>query len=407
MTMPGLQELDPWLFYSEFRTGPGGDWALIPFARRYKPEPGKKSKERSDEPCFMCRDQWSTLEGFLYYKGEERETVHAKGFVVLDNKFPVVSKANITQNDIEARLGNLGLFYSRRPADGRHLVIGEPQHIIDPFADAEETKIYYANLTWMYRTVLKSLRAEGYEWAGLGKNRNGMAQKKNGGAIEEVVLHAGASQPHPHSQVIATSSFVPQWVEWTYYVWHQRFDRLRIPLLGIQLPLYKKSRDIGKDLVTTALHGVMLRGCGECLESRENRYASPFKIASDDIHASFKSPFGTMNPYQHEFRIVPYAHTSHFDDMTEEQAASFAGTLQKTMVWLGQQYGDCGYNFELRQGPWNGRHASKAFHWSFRIYPAMPELKSLKQDGFMSHLLGAAILPEPPEDVLLRNRRGT
>ena len=116
----------------------------------------------------------------------------------------------------------------------------------------------------------------------------------------------------------------------------------------------------------------------------------------------FKYP--DVNPWHVKIRILPYEHKSRFDEISEEEAESLAAVLHQTMKALGRKYPNCGYNFELRQGPWKlpehyGRIGvnPNTYHWGLSVYPASSDLDTMRQDGFMSHLLGMAVLTDTPE----------
>lgn len=299
-----------------------------------------------------------------------------RGLYILDNAFPVVSVHNDSSGVDAGRTTPTDFssaFYEMSAAHGRHLVMIEADnHRLDPFSDSRETKAYYRNLVWGYIQMLSSLKNEGYVWGGVGKNRNGLTAK--GHAID-----AGASQAHPHSQAIAMSRFVPK--------------DLEQHILSTQ--------ELNTYLIADDSKRPMLRGCPGCLEVRDNGHSSRLLYATG-THASFVAPVPKgQNPYHVEIRIVPYAHQSHFEGMSPEEAGSFADVLHRTMVLLGLQFPNMGYNFELRQGPWkSGRGGdTRASHWEFGIYPAWPALDTEKHTGFIPHLLGAPVLKIAPEDI--------
>lgn len=366
-------EQDPWIAVgrvAELRTGSSGGRAIIAHPRREKAE----ASMEKPEACVFCPEGRSKVEP--YFQGGLRGEMDARGLYVIGNKFPVVTPE--TGEDLALPRG-LGMTVSRIPAAGIHLVMIEDPHDLDPFSDSAETRDYYGNLVWGYVQMLRALKAGGYEWGGIGKNRNGV--NRNGS-----VARAGASQPHPHSQAIATDT-LPDWLERCFYQWSRAPDE-----------------------ATDSEGNLSVAGCPGCMVSRARRY-EPARIAADDRHISFVSTSPDVNPWHKQIRILPYSHSSRFDEMTDEGAASLSGVLHKTMMALNYGYPDCGYNFELRQGPWKPpAHYSEppemtghsgwkldTYHWDLRVYPAYSELGTMRYDGFMSHLMGMPVLTETPE----------
>ena len=353
---------------SHIRYSPAGDIALVSPAR------GKKPTSSIDQACIFCPESRDKLaESFL--KGNSLDEMLERGLYILDNAFPVVSVPDSAGGNDAGRASPAGfnpVFYDMRIAHGRHLVMIETDnHHLNPFSDGAETKGYYQNLVWGYIQMLKSLEAEGYVWGGVGKNRNGLT-------AEGRVIDAGASQRHPHSQAIAMNGLVPRGLEDYVLSTNEVNDRLKSD---------------GKAL--------MLQGCSGCLEVRDNRYSSRLLYANK-THVSFVAPVPkSQHPYHVEIRIAPYNHQSHFENMSPQEADSFADVLHRTMVLLGLQFPNMGYNFELRQGPWKpGRGGdARASHWEFSIYPAWPALDTEKHTGFIPHLLGASVLKVAPEEI--------
>ena len=190
---------DPWsgIRISEIRSGASGDRVIIAHSRRKKP-----SLQKKEQSCIFCPENRQSL-AESYFQGTLHGEMEKRGLYIIDNKFPVVSYPELSRDLI---LPGGGPTFDRIPATGRHLLMIEtPNHNLNPFSDSAETRDYYGNLIWGYRKMMQSLRDDGYEWGGLGKNRNGV---NNDGSV----ALAGASQSHPHSQAIATG-ILPTWLE--------------------------------------------------------------------------------------------------------------------------------------------------------------------------------------------------
>jgi len=344
---------DSWSELSEMRFSPGGRILIVAGKRGGKPE-------GSSEGCIFCPEKQHLLE-----KPEVGEAAkdfiraaEQRGFYVVKNKYPVVSSRESGSGE-----STLGVYYTRKTARGAHWVIIEPEHGVNPFSD--DSASYYRNLAFSYREVLRALKAEDYMWAGIGKNRNGVNGAK-----------AGSSQPHHHSQAIATD-FLPRWIK--------DYDRMG-----------------NFELIKDGSGHDMLHGCHHCMEARNNRWAET-RLFYDEKHLSFVSPApDESQAYSKEIQILPYNHQGFFDRLSDGEVESFGRILHNTMVMIGSTYPLCGYNFELRNGPWASEHGERPYHWQFYIYPASPELGNARPYGIVPHLLGASVVTESPEKFAAR-----
>jgi len=203
---------------------------------------------------------------------------------------------------------------------------------------------------------------------GIIKNRNGIYK-------DGTVIHAGASQQHSHSQPIALS-WTPKWI----------YDELL------------SYNEFEKRIKTDGL-GLALGTCSECWELRD--IFSSLMITNNNTHVSYRTPYSSLNPFHFQIKILPINHQSYFDQMTREEITSFTSILHQTMIALGREYPNCGYNYVLAQAPWNSSREPKSFHWRFSIYPAWPDKKTMRYDGAMPLLLGIPILKDSPESDAL------
>ena len=348
--------------FSSIISGPDWNMAII--------APARGKKVQAVEECIFCPESRDKLvEPFL--SGNLREEMESRDLYILRNAYPVVTPSENIPNGIANR-GFYGVFHDKNILPGEHiLMIETPNHNLNPFSSSHEAKEYYNNLVWGYIQMLKSLKEKGYSWAGLGKNRNGIY-------LDGSTIDAGASQPHPHSQAISMD-FVPR-----------NLDRI----------LFELNRHPG-ELKRDSL-GELLPACPSCQQDRDGVFQN-IKLVFDGMHVSYVVPNPTLNPYHIEIRIAPINHQSHFEEMSLEQSASFATVLHETMIKLNKSYPNMGYNFELKQGPWKSDRYGiknvyniKNSHWKFGVYPAWPNLDTEKNIGFISHLLGVAVLKVLP-----------
>ena len=171
--------------FAHIRFAPSGDIALVAPARAKKPT-------SLEGICIFCPDTRSNLTEPS--SGVDLAEMNRRGLYILDNAYPVTLPRE-SELGIEKSFahGMGGVFYDWDIAVGKHLVMIEtPNHELNPFSRSRETASYYKNLVWGYIQMLKSLKAEGFRWGSVGKNRNGR-------------FEAGASQDHLHSQALATN----------------------------------------------------------------------------------------------------------------------------------------------------------------------------------------------------------
>src|SRR3989338_8268749 len=286
--MPGEKStyIDPWLSFNEVRRDASGRYAIVANSRRGKPEPGKDKKP---EGCIFCPESRGRL-AEPYLDGQAKKEMKARGLYIIPNKFSVVSPPESVPDFYKDHGGGLPGLYEGRTIIGRHLVMIEsPNHNPDPFSDSLETGKYYENLVWGYLQMLRALRAEGLAWGGLGKNRNGIS--KDGS-----IIHAGASQPHPHSQAVGLASEIIKGENGKRVVWsggkygegessivYETEWALRsLPFKWLLNSIQnREGLEIPVDL--TSLSGVYasrdkknrkhLRGCDECLSSVAAEYS--------------------------------------------------------------------------------------------------------------------------------------
>ena len=361
--------------FSHIRFAPDGDIALVAPARAKKPT-------SLEGLCIFCPDTRINLAE--PYPSVDLAEMDRRGLYMLQNAYPVtLSRESELQIDKRFVAGFGGVFYNWDIAVGRHLVMIEtPNHELNPFSRSRETASYYKNLAWGYIQMLKSLKSEGFRWGSVGKNRNGTDRhgKK---------LDAGASQDHLHSQALAAN-----------------FNLMRLE------NLVRFYDGFDYNLLEDSFGCKMMRGCGPCMEVRDNssyNRSGRRLFKGDNSYISFVAPVPRgSNPYNFEVRIAPLGHQSHFEDMTPEQGDAFAEVLHKTMEMLGRRFPNMGFNYILWQGPWKAdRYDIRTSHWEFSIYPSCSE-EYEKHTGFIPHLLGAPVLKSTPEQLareIIRYRR--
>ncbi len=180
--------------------------------------------------------------------------------------------------------------------------------------------------------------------------------------IETVVLFrnhgaaAGASLPHPHSQIIALAMTPPRLralADWMHQSW----------------------QDTGRCVTCDELE-VERADCRRVVESTQDFLAVV--------------PFAASVPF--EIWIVPRRHQASFTDMSEAECADFGQILRNALRRLRSACGDPPYNFAVESFGFLGRDAPAPHaHWRLRIAP------DLVTWGGFELASGVPINPSQPE----------
>lgn len=143
---------------------------------------------------------------------------------------------------------------------------------------------------------------------------------------------AGASQPHPHSQIITT------------------------PLIDI---------DLRKALINSQKN---FRKNGKCINCQMNEWERKVKkrIVFENKHFLAVCPFASKAAF--EVIISPKKHLSNFERITEEEKQQLAQALKAVLAKLYKALNNPSYNFYLKTSPCDGKNYP-FYHWHFTILP--------------------------------------
>lgn len=143
---------------------------------------------------------------------------------------------------------------------------------------------------------------------------------------------AGASQPHPHSQIITT------------------------PLIDI---------DLRKALINSQKHSKQKRKCLYCqMNNRERRIKKRIVFENRDFLAV--CPFASKAAF--EVIISPKKHLSNFERITEKEEQQLAEVFKAVLGKLYKALNNPPYNFYLKTSPCDGKNYP-FYHWHFTILP--------------------------------------
>ncbi len=230
---------------------------------------------------------------------------------VVPNKFPAVRQIADDSRGLTQRF-DLRLL----PGFGVHEVVIEgAAHETDPTALPDLT---YQQVLIAYRERMKAFAAD--------RRLDYVSVFKNVGA------EAGASMAHLHSQLIATP-FVPQ--------------------------------DLAAELAGAATLFADGGGCPYC-ELLRGPLGTPPRFVAESDHFMAVGPFAPRFAY--ETWVLPKAHESHYETITDAQALDLARLLKRVLGAIDAAASVPAYNYYLHTAPLRTSPMAH-FHWHVEIAP--------------------------------------
>jgi UDPglucose--hexose-1-phosphate uridylyltransferase len=168
---------------------------------------------------------------------------------------------------------------------------------------------------------------------------------------------AGASQEHPHCQIIALP-IVPK--------------RVQEELAGSRRYFDYKERCVFCDMVQQEL-------------KEQERV-----VVETDLFVSFM-PFASRFPF--ETWIVPKEHTCFFNDIQKNQVQDLSRIMKTTFGLLKTALDDPAYNFVIHTTPFDGTGNTPYYHWHIEIMPKLTRMAGFEWGS------GFYINPTPPEQA--------
>ncbi|MEP0815034.1 MAG: galactose-1-phosphate uridylyltransferase [bacterium] len=320
-------------------------WVIISTERGNRPHAFQEEKEDLGDPkkCPFCPGNESTTPPEVYALRPNGGNWGEPGWTlrVVPNKFPVLR--------IEGDLGRKGVgMYDMMNGVGAHEVIIESEdhfRLLHQHSPDHLTAIFRS-----YRDRMVDLfRDQRMEFILLFKNQGS---------------RAGASLPHPHSQLIA-------------------------------LPIVPKR--VMEELQGAAAHWQLKKRCIFCDIIDQERLTGDRIVYENDEFFVF-CPFASLAPF--ETMLLPKRHDSAFHDASDAQLAKLAEAMRVLIAKYYRALGDgLNYNYILHTTPsdkWceeNLQHAHSAYHWHIELFPRLT-----KTAGF-EWGTGFYINPTPPEDA--------
>lgn len=293
------------------------DWVVIATGRGRRPEMFKKDKRAkikiSKKDCPFCNIETQQNPILVYSKGKKNED-KGRGIadwttIVIPNKFPALLPYPKIETKIEGNLyqtmnavGFCELVVMRdHEKHFSHFEIAQVKEVVDVYQER------YLDL--MKKTFV-----------------NYVSIFHNHGA------EAGASQPHPHSQIITT------------------------PLIDI---------DLKKALLNSKKY---FQRIGKCIYCQMNNWEKRAKkrVVFENKKFLVICPFASKSAFQ--MIVSPKKHLSNFEFATEEEKLQLAEAFKEALRKLDKGLRDPAYNFYLHTAPCDGKKYP-SYHWHWTILP--------------------------------------
>lgn len=293
------------------------DWVVIATGRGRKPEAFKGEKREEikvlKKNCPFCNIETQERPVLIYDRGKKiragKEIPKNWTTVVVPNKFPALSPFLKLEKKLE------GTFYQKMNAVGFcELVVTRDHEKHFPqfsFAQVKEVLDVYQE---RYLDLMKKPLV------------NYISIFHNHG------IEAGASQPHPHSQIITT------------------------PLIDI---------DLQKALQNSEKYFKKNKKCISCeMNNWEKEVGKRLVFENEDFLVV--APFASKSAFQ--IIISPKNHLSYFERINEKEKHQLAEAFQIAMKKLYKALDNPSYNFYLHTAPCDGKNYSH-YHWHWTVIP--------------------------------------
>ena len=231
--------------------------------------------------------------------------------LVCPNKFPAVRPIAPDTRGLTLRLQ-----LNQLPGFGVHeLVVEGRDHFTDPIELTDET---YRLVLLSYRERIRAFAAD--------SRMDYVSVFKNVGA------EAGASMAHTHSQLVATP-FIP--------------NNIRDEMAGAAAQYEKRKK------------------CAFCADITADRFGVP-RFVAESAHFVAVCPFAPRFAY--EMWVLPKAHASHYEQITDAEAAELVLLLKRVLKALDAVAGVPAYNYYLHTAPLRAE-PNPSYHWHLEIVP--------------------------------------
>jgi UDPglucose--hexose-1-phosphate uridylyltransferase len=320
-----------------------GTWVILSPERKVRPQfylPGG-DVELSPQNCPFCEGNESMTPPEVYALREDGSLPNHAGWRLrtVPNKFPALR--------VEGDLDRQGEgFYDKMNGIGAHEVVIETREHDMGMDQLPRETVSDIFITFKQR-ILDLKKDVRFKYIQVFKNHGSLA---------------GATIPHPHSQIVALP-VVPAAVD-------RKLERCKAHFS-------QKERCIYCDIIR-----------------QEIEYRK--RVLLENSHFIVMSPFAPMFPF--ELRIYPTIHSSVFQGMDDSLFPFLAEILKKNVACINTALESPAYNLVLHNAPFD-RDASVYFHWYLELIPIITGTGGFELGTY------SYINPTPPEEAIEILRR--
>ncbi len=312
------------------------DWVII------SPIRADRLKKKAIIGCPFCSIETQEKPVLVYSNGVRSDTKDLKNWttVVIPNKYPIFVPFQKSKEKMEENI------YSKIKSGGFHELIVTKDH---------EKSLALLPLDKI-KEVLNCYQERIIEFKDYDFVKNVVVFHNNG-------KEAGASQTHPHSQI------------------------LTIPLVDKEFRIVLENHE-----------NYFIKN-NECLRCKTNKEEKKFKkrIVFENKDFIAYIPFAPKFTYQ--TIITPKRHFSRFEEITEEEKESLAEIFKEILSKFYKGLNNPSYNFFLHTAPLDKEYPN--FHWYFSVFPRKAALAGFEMGAQMEI---PSIYPED-QASFLRNQK--
>ena len=321
-----------------------GNWVIIAKGRAKKPKSFKTKRIQPDmkkEDCPFCNIE-TQLPPILTYTSKGKASAGKKipkdwAFVVIPNKYPALMPSTVLNKKDEGEL-----FQTLDAVGHCELIIGRDHEKNMPDFSIREIE---ALISVCQKRYLDLMQKPFVEYISIFQNYG---------------VEAGASQPHPHLQIITT------------------------PLIDVDL--------IGS-LANAERYFAEHKRCIYC-RIIEWEIENKIRVVYENDHFIAICPFASKTAFQ--VIVSPKKHLSNFEEITDEEKVSLADAANAVARVLNKGLSDPAYNFYLHTSPCDGKDHSY-YHWHWTV---LPRTSSLAGFELGTHMEISTIEPETAAEYL-------
>ena len=312
-----------------------GTWVIVSPERKIRPH-YYTGNGVTEENCPFCEGNESMTPPEIYALRDRNTQANKKGWHlrVIPNKYPALK----VEGNLDKR--GEGLYDMMNGIGAHEVVIETPTHTkgIDEMETTETAEVFLA----FKRRVMDLKRDVRFKYIQVFKNHERLA---------------GATIPHPHSQIVAMP-VLPV--------------RVRERLEHAEVHFKAKDRCIFCDII-----------------HHEREYHK--RVLTENSDFIVISPFAAKLPF--ELVLYPRDHRHSFEDMDDTDMQSLAEIFRDTMTRVNKALQYPAYNLMLHNAPFD-RDCKDYFHWHLEIMPM------ITGTGGFELSTATYINPTPPEEAV-------